>query len=68
VDLDWSEGDLCGILVLEDCEGFDVVDVEDMVALLMAAMIVPKLSKRKRNGNNNDDNALLSVNSCQARA
>ena len=67
MDLDWSEGDVCGILVLIDEEGFDAVDVEDMVALSIAAMIVPELSNRKRNCNN-DINALLSVNSCQARA
>jgi hypothetical protein len=63
VDLDWSEGDALGIVVLIDCEGFDAVDVEDMVALILAAMTVPELSKRKRNANN-DDNALLSMNSC----
>jgi len=59
-------GDDLDILVLIDEEGFDAVDVEDMIAGSMAAMIVPELSNRKRNCN--DDNALLSVNSCQARA
>jgi hypothetical protein len=48
--------------MLVDGEGFDAVDVEDMVALVKAAMTVPELSNRKRNAN--DDNALLSVNSC----
>jgi hypothetical protein len=46
VDLDWSVGDVL-VLMLVDCEGFDAVDVEDMVALSMAAMIVPELSKEK---------------------
>ena len=53
-------------MVLIDCGGFDAVDVEDM-AVVMAAMTVPELSQRKCD-TNDDDNALLSVNSCQARA
>jgi len=53
-------------VVLIDCEGFDAVDVEDM-AVVMAAMTVPELSQRKSD-TGDDDNALLSVNSCQARA
>jgi hypothetical protein len=40
--------DVLGILLLIDGEGFDAVDVEDMVALILAAMIVPELSKRTR--------------------
>jgi hypothetical protein len=47
VDLDWSEGDVLEVLLLIDCEGFDAVDVEDIVALVLAAMIVPELSKEK---------------------
>jgi len=64
--LDWSVGVDCGDVVLIDCEGFDAVDVEDM-AVVMAAMTVPELSQRKSD-TGDDDNALLSVNSCQARA
>jgi hypothetical protein len=56
-------GDDLGTAVLIECEGFDAVDVEDMMGLVLAAMTVPELSKRKRN-KANDDNALLSVNSC----
>jgi hypothetical protein len=63
VNLGWSEGDVLEVLLLIDGEGFDAVDVEDIVGLVLAAMIVTELSKRKRNANN-DDNALLSVNSC----
>jgi hypothetical protein len=43
--------------VLVDCEGFDAVDVEDMVALVKAAITVPELSKSKRN--DYDDNCLV---------
>jgi hypothetical protein len=43
--------------VLVDCEGFDAVDVEDMIGLAMAAITVPELSKRKRN--DYDDNCLV---------
>jgi hypothetical protein len=60
VNLGWSEGDVLEVLLLIDGEGFDAVDVEDIVGLVLAAMIVTELSKRKRNANN-DDNALLSV-------
>jgi len=56
----------CGILVLIDWGDFDAVDLEDM-AVMMAAMTVPELSQRKCD-TSDDDNALLSVNSCQARA
>jgi hypothetical protein len=49
VDLDWSEGDVLEVLLLIDGEGFDAVDVEVIVALVMAAMTVPELSNRKRN-------------------
>lgn len=47
MDLDWSEGDVLDVSLLIDGEGFDAVDVEDMVALVMAAMIVPELSKER---------------------
>jgi hypothetical protein len=48
-------------------EGFDAVDVEDMVALILTAMTVPELSKRQGKTPMTTI-ALLSLNSCQARA